>query len=196
MSSFLDSSLTVVGALVVASLLWVAREVRRRRLLEREKNAKVERIIRALEGSPADVLANTPQQLGLVTEIAQMREKQAEMSSQQGDMAAQQDVMRRRQEEIATVAQTAAADVAAVRSELTRNGGSSTKDAVHQAARSAEAAAAETTEVKNLLKRHMENGIDIMAVGRHNDGQMIAAVESLGGEVTDLREYPPVDTGE
>lgn len=111
--------------------------------------------------------------------------------------------LRERQEEIGHVAAQAAADVTAVRSELTRNGGSSTKDAAYQAARSAEAAAAaaemaartaERTEA--LLRRHMENGLDVMEVGIHNDTQVIAAIEELGGKVVDYRPFPPVDIGD
>ena len=108
--------------------------------------------------------------------------------------------LRIRQEQIGDVAQRAANDVAVVRQELTRNSGASTKDAAHQAARSAEAAAAAaelasqaSTRTEGLLVRHMVNGLEIMAVGIHNDSRHIAALEEHGIEVTDLKEFPPVD---
>lgn len=98
--------------------------------------------------------------------------------------------LRVRQEEIATVAAQAATDASAVRHELTRNGGdSTTKDIVHKAL----AAAEENTA---LLRRHMANGTEIMRVGLHNDAQIIAAIEALGGTVGPLLDYPDVDTGD
>lgn len=119
------------------------------------------------------------------------------------DVQTEIGVLRTRQEQIGDVAQQAADDVSAVRTELTRNGGSSTKDAAYQSARSAEAAAvaaeaaartAERTEA--LLRRHMENGLEIMEVGVHNDAQLAGAIESLGGTVDDYRPFPPVDIGD
>jgi hypothetical protein len=111
--------------------------------------------------------------------------------------------LRKRQEEIALVAQKSAADAEAIRLELTRNGGKSTKDAAYQAARSAEAAAAAAElaarsagRTESLMKRHMENGLEIMEVGQHNDGAILRAVESLGGTVEDYRPFPPVDIGD
>jgi hypothetical protein len=110
--------------------------------------------------------------------------------------------LRDRQEQIAAVAQTAADDAAAVRTELTRNGGDSTKDASFQSARSAEAAATaaelaarSAARTEALLRRHMENGLEIMEVGQHNDLQVLAAIESLGGSVIDYRPFPSVDIG-
>lgn len=107
-----------------------------------------------------------------------------------------QDDMRTRQEEVAAVAQTAADDAAAIRSELTPNGGSSTKDAVHAAVRAANAAEDAATRTEDLMRRHMENGIEIMAVGVHNDERLYQALADHGVDVTDLRDYPPVDIGE
>lgn len=111
--------------------------------------------------------------------------------------------LRVRQEEIAKVAQTAAENTAGIRNELTRNGGSSTKDVAYQAARSAETAAAaaelaahSAARTEALLRRHMQNGLDIMEVGQHNDLQVLAAIESMGGSVEDYRPFPPVDIGD
>jgi hypothetical protein len=111
-------------------------------------------------------------------------------------LTAAQDDMRVRQEEIASVAQTAADDASAIRSELTPNGGSSTKDAVHAAVRAATAAEEAAARTEDLMRRHMENGLEIMAVGVHNDGQLYRALDEHGIEVTGIRDYPDVDTGE
>lgn len=62
-------------------------------------------------------------------------------------------------DKIAAVARQAAADVAEVRTELSRNGASSTKEAARNAARSAEEAAART---ETLLRRYMASGLDVM----------------------------------
>lgn len=111
--------------------------------------------------------------------------------------------LRVRQEQIADVAQEAASNMAAIRSELTRDGGNSTKDVAYQAARSAEAAAAAAeiacqtvARIESKLTRHMENGLDIMEVGVHNDTQLYAALLDHGIEVADVRPFPPVDIGD
>lgn len=111
-------------------------------------------------------------------------------------LALAQDDMRVRQEEVAAAAQTAADDASAIRSELTPNGGSSTKDAVHAAVRAANAAEDAATRTEDLMRRHMENGLEIMAVGKHNDERLYTALAEHDVDVTDIREYPPVDTGE
>jgi hypothetical protein len=109
--------------------------------------------------------------------------------------------VRTRQEEIAAVAQQAATDVSRVLSELTTNGGASTKDQAKEAARLAAAAAVTAEETRAiaqrteaLLRRHMLNGVEIMEVGERNDRAVIAAIEALGGKV-EHHPFPVVDDG-
>jgi hypothetical protein len=112
--------------------------------------------------------------------------------------------LRTRQEEIGHVADTAAADVAAVRHELTRNGGNdTTKDMVQANGRSAEAAAASAELAKRsalrterLMRGHFRNGEEIMEVGVYNDAVVFGILRSHGIEVTGLREYPDVYMGD
>lgn len=144
-------------------------------------------------GTPANRLTGTEAEPGLVSQIHDLRQ---------------------RQEEIATTAEQAVENAKAIRLELTRNGGESTKDAAFQAARSAEAAAAaaqiaarSAERTEGLLHRHMENGLDIMGVGQHNDSidqhnqvRVVETLEQSGISVTGLRDdyrnYPPVDIGD
>jgi hypothetical protein len=149
-------------------------------LLQREET--FDQIETLFRGHGANELTGDEAEPGLVTQI---------------------QILRKRQEEIALVAAKSASDAEAIRLELTRNGGKSTKDAAYQAARSAEAAAAAAElaarsagRTESLMKRHMENGLEIMEVGQHNDGVILRAVESLGGEVEDYRPFPPVDIGD
>lgn len=183
----------VVISVTVAAILglWKLGTSRRRRELARDK--QINRVVDAVIGvSPSDdgTLQGQP---GLLEQVRELRE---------GQLRATQ------------ISEQAADDVGEIRSELSHNGGSSTKDAVHQAVRSAEAAAAaaeiaarEAGAVKGLMKRHMENGVEIMDVGVHNDqvaqhnfDRLCTALEEHGVEVTDLRhdtqDYPPVDTGD
>lgn len=116
-----------------------------------EREAFLEQIRLIFEGRPANVFTGEVERPGLVPQLNAVREEVT--------------ALRRRQEEIGAVAVKAAEDVAAVRHELTRNGGDSTKDAAHQASRSAEAAAAasevaarESTANGDLLRRHLTLG--------------------------------------
>ena len=60
-----------------------------------------------------------------------------------------------------------------------------------------QAAAAKTSSwrTEELMRRHMENGLEIMEVGIHNDSQLYLALREHGIEVHNLREYPAVDVG-
>ena len=107
-----------------------------------------------------------------------------------------------RQEEIGAVAAQAARDVSRAVSELTSNGGASTKDQAAQAARQAEEAARVAQEVlaaaqrtEALLRRHMANGVVIMEVGEHNDKVLLDALAGAGIEVRGYRPFPAVDDG-
>lgn len=196
MSGALESVLISVGAAViigVGGLTYRSLSARRRR--ELEQLAQINRVVVAVIGEPGSADGALLGQPGLLETVAKL-------SITQDEMWAQQATMRVRQEEIGVAAAAAAEDVAAVRTELTRNGGASTKDAAHQAARSAEAAAAaaevaarEGAETKALLRRHMANGVDIMAVGLANDTRTVEAFRQLGVDL-EFDEYPPVDTGE
>lgn len=108
----------------------------------------------------------------------------------------------RRQEEIGEVAAQAARDASRAVSELTRNGGASTKDQAVEAARMAQEAALTAAEVlaasrrtEALLRRHMANGVQIMEVGEHNDKVLLDALEGAGIEVDGFRPFPTVDAG-
>lgn len=108
----------------------------------------------------------------------------------------------RRQEEIGAIAAQAAADVSRVVSELTQNGGASTKDQAVEAARMAQEAAATAAEVlaasrrtEALLRRHMQNGVEIMQVGEYNDRVLLDALAGAGIAVVGYRPFPEVDAG-
>ena len=64
------------------------------------------------------------------------------------------------------------------------------------AAEQAAASVQSSRRVEELMRRHMENGQQIMEVGVHNDAQLYEALGEAGITVRGLREYPPVDTGE
>ncbi len=172
---------TVATAAILGIGGWLIRDLRRRHSAEKHRDFMLGQIVQIFTGHEADPVTDSPETPGIVNQI---------------------NTLRVRQEEIAAVARRAADDVEAVRTELTPNGGSSTRDVVAQALASAEAAAvaaelasrsAERTEV--LLRRHMQNGVEIMEVGRENDASFRAAFLELGVELPPFREYPPVDTG-
>lgn len=107
-----------------------------------------------------------------------------------------------RQEEIGAIAAQAARDVSRAVSELTTNGGGSTKDQAAQAARQAEEAARVAQEVlaaaqrtEALLRRHMQNGVEIMQVGEYNDRVLLDALAGAGIAVVGYRPFPEVDAG-
>ena len=60
----------------------------------------------------------------------------------------------------------------------------------------ASAAKASAWRTEELMRRHMENGLQIMEVGLHNDAQLHSALAEHGITVEDLRDYPPVDIGD
>lgn len=53
-----------------------------------------------------------------------------------------------------------------------------------------------THRVEDLLLRHMVNTSTLQEVYLHNNARLHTALSDVGVEVTDLREYPPVDTGD
>jgi hypothetical protein len=120
-----------------------------------------------VNGEPAR--PGVPRRPGLVEQVAQIRQNQAR---------------------IETVALQAAHDVQETLAELTADaGGESVKEAAYTAAAAA-------TSTQEMMRRHLVNGEEIMAVGVHNDAQLFKALGDHGIEVTDLRDYPPVDRGD
>lgn len=184
--------ISVVSTMLIAVAAYLVGKVKS----ERRQNAQIDRVVQAVIGIPPSPDGTIVGQPSLMQQVAELREGQIAVTE---------------------VAKQAADDVSAIRNELT-NGGTSpiptTKDIVHQSTQSAEAAAADAAlarqsseRTEELLRRHMRNGVQIMEVGVHNDGvaehnfgRLLAAVEGMGAEVTDLRtdtrEYPVVDEGD
>lgn len=181
--------LVAVAAAAVKAGRWALRALRRHLAHRRAIAAAQVAFLSDWNGDPGDELRRIPPRHGVLQRLNETEATLAEV--------------RHRQEEIAVVAQSAADDVSAVRSELTRNGGSSTKDVVAQAAQSSEAAAA-AAELANksahrteaLLRKHVANGEDIMEVGVHNDQRLFESLERHGITVDGLRDYPEVYLGD
>lgn len=143
-----------------------------------------------------DPRPGVPARPGIMAQVNELRVRQEEIAEVADLVAGDQRLASQERTEIAAVARQAAEDITAVRLELTRNGGDSTKDEVEAAARAAEAASEAASRVEALLRRHMENGLEIMEVGIHNDAQVAEAIRKLGGEMSDIRPFPPVDIGD
>jgi hypothetical protein len=162
----------VITAAIIGIGTWIIRDHRRRHADETARDNVLGEIVQLFTGTDANPVTGTDAAPGLVAQVNTLRKRQEQIADQ-------------------------------VNYELTPNGGHSLKDAANQAAASAEAAAAAaaiavhtTEETQRLLRRHMQNGVEIMEVGQENDASFRAAFLELGVELPPFREYPPVDTGD